>query len=46
MKLEKLKDLHRENKKLDLRKTYVFSLFKSVRIQWGKNCFQDNIPYF
>ena len=44
IKFRKLKTTHCENKKLDIHKTYIFSL--NHPILWGKMCFQDVTPNF
>ena len=44
IKFRKLKTTHCENKKLDIHKTYIFSL--NHPILWGKICFQDVTPNF
>ena len=49
MKFRKLRRLYRENKKLNLHKTQIFSLFRSSPFLWplqlDKSCFEKIDPY-
>ena len=46
IKFTKLKSPHRENKKIDIQKTWVFSLSKSSPVPWGCSSSQNIVLNF